>query len=315
MKASFETAPVLLTGGTSQVGVFVLPQLSASGMPVISLSRRIAPQSTIAAGHSVQGVLWIHPSSMLPAPGAPECKHILSQVELLLSCGPVELAAKLLADCPRLVRVVCVSSSSVFTKTDSRDRRERQLIGKILAAEADLRAACTARNIQLVVLRPTLIYGCGLDENVSRLARWIRRLHFIPVAGDAAGLRQPIHAEDVASTAVKALLGGALDGWDGVLKGGSTMTYREMVEKVFRALGREPRIWTVPPGLLAGMLKAASMVPGWTELNPEFAWRQNRDLAFEGTTLPSGFPVAARPFAPTVADFEVPAEARAFQPG
>ena len=258
MKPDFGTAPVLLTGGTSQVGVFALPQLNAADKSVISLSRRIPPASSPRGGQFVRNVLWAHPSEAESIADGSSHEPLAAQVELFLSCGPVQLAGEILPHCPRLVRLVCVSSSSVYTKVESRDRNERELIGGILSAESDLRAACAARKINLVFLRPTMIYGCGLDSNVSRLARWIGSLHFLPVAGKASGLRQPVHAEDVAVMAVKALLSGELDGRDIVLKGGSTLTYRQVVAMVFGALGVDPRIVPLPPALLAGMFKAAS---------------------------------------------------------
>jgi len=307
-------APILLTGGTSQVGVFALPQLNASHRSVFSLSRRIPPASSQPENQLVRNVLWAHPSAVDSIADGLIHEPLAARVELFLSCGPVQLAAGLLPQFPRLVRLVCVSSSSVYTKVESRDRNERELISGILSAEADLRAACAARKINLVFLRPTMIYGCGLDSNVSRLARWIGSLHFLPVAGKASGLRQPIHAEDVASIAVKALLNGELDGKDVVLKGASTLTYRQMVAMIFGALGVEPRIVSFPPALLAGMLKAASLFPGFRGVNAEFALRQNKDLVFDDD-LSVGLQWAPRPFAPTLADFEVPAAARGFQPG
>jgi nucleoside-diphosphate-sugar epimerase len=64
---------------------------------------------------------------------------------------------------------------------------------------------CALRQLVLTLLRPTLIYGCGLDQNISRLARIIRLCRCMLVAGQARGLRQPVHADDLAALAVAAL--------------------------------------------------------------------------------------------------------------
>jgi len=317
VRAVSEACRVLLTGGTSQVGIFAIPLLNAAGQRVISISRRVRSGPDGNEAQSVGNVQWVRPSALgLCAAGAGNKAQVslLGAVELLLSCGPVHVAAKLVPMCPRLKRLVCISSSSVMTKPNSPNRAERELIATILAAEADLKALCAAQDINLVLLRPTLIYGCGRDRNVSRLARWIRRLGFMPLAGRASGLRQPIHAEDVAEIAVKALLEGSLDGWDGVLRGGNTLAYRAMVEHIFRALGRKPRLLPVPPRLLGTMIKGASCLPGLRDLNAEFALRQNQDLVFDDPHLPAGVAFTPRPFSPTAADFEIPAEARLFQP-
>ena len=42
------------------------------------------------------------------------------------------------------------------------------------------------------------IYAKGRDGNISRLARVIDKIGFIPLAGNGAGRRQPVHDEDLA---------------------------------------------------------------------------------------------------------------------
>ena len=95
--------------------------------------------------------------------------------------------------------MVAFSSSSVLSKADSNDRSERRLMRSLAAGEEALVAACSERGISLLLLRPTMIYGCGMDRNVSRLAAMARRHGVIPLAGAASGLRQPVHAEDLAA--------------------------------------------------------------------------------------------------------------------
>jgi nucleoside-diphosphate-sugar epimerase len=185
------------------------------------------------------------------------------------------------------------------------------------ALEAELVTACAERGLPLLVLRPTLIYGCGLDRNVSLLAAFARRFGFIPLAGKAGGLRQPVHADDLAELALRALTSAApLDRVSPVC-GGSTLSYREMAQRIANAVPRRARLLTLPAGLLAALLPLASRLGGWwgldIGLNAEMARRQNRDLVFDDTALRQALAWSPRPFAPTAADFEVPAHARSLQ--
>jgi nucleoside-diphosphate-sugar epimerase len=112
-----------------------------------------------------------------------------------------------------------------------------------------MEAAVTA-GIGVTILRPTLIYGAGEDANVSAAARFIQRYGFFPLAWNAQGLRQPVHADDLASGALVALERPQTIGRTYALPGGETLPYRAMIERIFEALGRRPRFLRIP-GLAA----------------------------------------------------------------
>ncbi|HMB60907.1 MAG TPA: hypothetical protein VKN35_13420, partial [Xanthomonadales bacterium] len=213
-----------------------------------------------------------------------------------------------------LRRVVCISSSSVYSKSDSGNQAERALISDIHKSEQSLAEQCIRRDIRLLLLRPTLIYGCGLDQNISRIARLVQRFRFFPVAGKASGLRQPIHAEDLAELGLAAIKSESLSSMESPVGGGSVMSYRQMVEKVFIALGLTPRILSFPPALLAPLANLAALLPGSGGLNAEFVYRQNRDLVFDDSAIRRALAFSTRPFAPTSADFEIPENLRLLQP-
>jgi nucleoside-diphosphate-sugar epimerase len=65
-------------------------------------------------------------------------------------------------------------------------------------AEAEVERFCAEPGVAWTILRPTLIYDEGRDGNVSRLAGLIRRFGVLPLSGEGEGLRQPVHAEDLA---------------------------------------------------------------------------------------------------------------------
>ena len=87
-------------------------------------------------------------------------------------------------------------------------------------------AAVAAGAIPWTVLRPALIYGLGLDRNVTAAARFIRRWHCFPLGGPGKGLRQPVHADDLAAAALAALDLPAAEGQSFNLGGGETLSYR-----------------------------------------------------------------------------------------
>ena len=75
-----QSARVLVTGGTSQVGVFALPALVAAGESVVSLSRRIVPGTVAKALQPGKPVTWLHPGSTKSLTGGGGCHAPLATV-------------------------------------------------------------------------------------------------------------------------------------------------------------------------------------------------------------------------------------------
>ncbi len=157
-----------------------------------------------------------------------------------------------------------------------------------------------------MIFRPTLIYGCGLDTNISRLANWIDRLGFIPINGKAAGLRQPVHAEDLATVALTALH--CNDDLPGVLNltGGSTLSYSDMVEQVFAALGKPARLLRLPQWLFVLLANFVSTFKPAGGINSEMVRRQQLDLVFDDRQARELLNYKPRAFAPVRQDFHLP---------
>jgi hypothetical protein len=100
--------------------------------------------------------------------------------------------------------VIACSSSSALTKRFAANRFDRQLVKRLVNAEQQLLATCSRLQVPCRILRPTLIYGqvgpYG-DQNLSRLIALLRRLPLLPLPAET-GLRQPIHASQLASVAL-----------------------------------------------------------------------------------------------------------------
>ena len=294
---------VLLTGATSQLGVFLIPRLLAAGFRVIALSRKANGDSAAPD----ERLLWKHPGSFgMDASGGES--SLQGQVTMLISCGPIEVATKAIALCPRLERVVAFSTSSVFSKATSPDGSENRQIADILARETQLQALCLESGLTLAIFRPTLIYGCGMDRNISLLAAWIRRMGWLPLAGMASGLRQPVHADDLAGLAVNALMADKPVNLDSPACGGSTLSYRQMAELIFDALDKPRRIFSLPPRLMAALVSLVRLLPHLRGVNRQMVRRQNVDLVFDDSALKECLAYEPRPFKPSLGDFELPSE-------
>ena len=290
---TLNTPTVILTGASSQIGVFAIPLLLRAGYHVLAVSRKGQPD----AWPDKRQVKWIKPN---------EPQDHSAGSTLLLSAGPLEVALEILEHNVRIQTAVVFSSSSVHSKTDSDNRTERDQVNAMLAVQTKLRLLAIERNIKLLILKPTLIYGCGLDTNITQLVNWIRRFGFMPINGHAEGLRQPVHAQDLAWFAVNAMNSQAEFPDELFLAGGETLSYSEMVRRVFVALGKTERLVHLPQWLfvlLAGFISA--LKPG-LKINTEMVKRQKTDLVFDDGPARQLLAYEPRAFTPSESDFRLP---------
>lgn len=275
---------VLVPGASSLVGVRALPRLRAAGWDVQALSRAARPDRG--------EVRWL-------APDGP-----LSSVDAVLALLPVwslrGVLDRLTGPPPR--RIVALSSTSAVTKVASRDPREQEVARLLAQGEQDLRAWCESRGVAWVVLRPTLIYGHGLDRNITALAQVARRWGVLPIVGGGRGLRQPVHVDDVADAAIAALDAPAAAGQAYVLSGGERLSYAAMASRVFEAAGRTPRLLPVPLSLARAALGVARVAPRYRPYSPAMFDRMLDDLVFDHDAATRDLGFRPRPFTPTADD-------------
>lgn len=285
-------------GASGQIGVFLVPALLASGYQVTAVSRSARPGWC----PPLPGLNWIRSARAASEAGA--------EPGFLLSAGPLALALECLGDAPHWQRVVAFSTTSVLSKAASPDPAERKLIDGIVRDEGHLARRCDELGIGLCLLRPTLVYGCGMDRNISLLASWIRRFGVLPISRDARGLRAPVHAQDLAHAALAALLAPQAAGLETPLCGGSRLSYRRMAERVFAALDKAPRLLELPAGLLRTAVASLRWLGMSGGLGPEMVRRQAVDLVFDDSPARDLLAWRPREFRPAFADLHLPDVAR-----
>jgi nucleoside-diphosphate-sugar epimerase len=276
-------------GAASMVGECLLPLLIQTGWRVLAFSRR-------PVGQTNEKVEWRQIAS--PNPGHPAGGE--DTIEAWICLAPIMALPGYfgMLEAYGARRVVALSSTSRFTKMDSSDLAERDGVASLVAAEEALQHWAEARKIEWVILRPTLIYGLGLDKNITLIAGFIRRFGFFPLLGVARGLRQPVHAGDVAQACLSALNSPQAANRNYDISGAEVLTYREMVIRVFAALGRRPRILTVPLGIFRIVLACMRVVPRYRNVSPAMAERMNRDMVFDHTAATRDFNYSPRGFSP-----------------
>lgn len=216
-------------------------------------------------------------------------------LDAVISFGPLDDLATWLAraNASRPARLVATSSMSAESKRHSRVSSDRQLSQRLRDGEERLIEQCERRDIRWTILRPTLIYGAGLDKSLTPIAKRAARYRLFPLPV-APGLRQPVHADDVALAAMRALAANAAVGRILALGGGERLSAGEMFARVRRSIPAS----TLPVPLPAGLLKLAA------HLQPRIRGplqRLEADLVADNREVEQLLGLQPRAFQPTAA--------------
>ncbi|MDG1286543.1 MAG: glycosyltransferase [Rickettsiales bacterium] len=259
----------LVTGSTSQIGVCTIGHLLAAGAKVVAVEHHTKlyfehPNLSWVRGNLEKGKLELG-------------EH---KPEALIHCAPMWMLKPALAEMfnARIKRVIAFSSTSVFVKIYSANAAERDTVKALEEAELHLAERCQKAGASFTILRPTMIYGLGLDENVTQISDFARRYHFFPLYPPADGRRMPVHADDLAQMAIKVISNTKTHNKSYNIGGGEVVGYRAMVERIFLALGQRPR--TVKLKYLPMIL---DFIGKWffsSKINGEMARRMNEDMVF-----------------------------------
>lgn len=278
---------VMVTGGSTAVGLFAIGRLLGMGCKVVAICHK----SHIGFFHD--NLVWIHadlrnPRTLHPFIDNHPCHY-------LLHTAPIWLLPQVIPSLRQVgvERVSAVSSTSLMGKARSKDLPEQKTVEQLQQGELALAEQCAALDMQWTILRPTMIYGAGLDANVTRIARVIETWRMFPVQPPAEGKRAPVHADDVALAALRALVQPAATGQTYHISGGTVMPFHELPERIADVMGislRIPRIKGL--ATLLGWLRRI----GIAAPSPEIARRMQRDLVFPDDRVKTELLVSAREF-------------------
>jgi len=283
----------LVFGATGAIGRFLLPRVLDAGHEIVAVSRM--PRVT----HDAR-VRWI--TGDLPGGIAtpPAC-------DAIFSLGPLDafaewLAASRLEDRPR---IVAIGSLSERTKRASRDLAERALAERLAAAERTLATAAEARGSTATILRASLVWGAGLDRSLTPIVALAQRWRVFPLAPGARGLRQPVHADDLAAAcAALATMPSAAGVYD--VGGGERLPFSAMLARVRASLPFATLPLPIPITLARAGVGIARRLPAFGAASTSALDRLRDDLVVDHAAAVADFGWNPRNFRPDASAWTPP---------
>ncbi len=286
---------ILLVGGSNQVSACLIPALADRVSEVLVLSRSDRPAHVPARDN----VSWHQRVGDI-------ADAEMSGVDGLVWIAPFDQFEDVLLRCRKLDTVVAFSSASVHGKADSTSMAERALVQSLLDTERHVSECALARSVRSVIFRPTLIYGIGLDRNLSRIASLVSRFGWFVLPRQCAGLRQPVHADDLAIAAISVLLDFRTSKGIYHTGGGERLAYDIMVTRIFHSLGRKPRLLRLPRWCYRLTFRALTLLPRFRDLNLDMVDRMSKDLVVDNDRAGQDFDYRPRGFNPDSASWQKP---------
>ena len=141
----------------------------------------------------------------------------------------------------------------MFAETDEPDPQDPYAISK-MQSEQVLQKIAKETGLEAVIVRPPLVYGPGVKGNLLRLLDAIDKGIPLPLAG-ANNLRSMVYVGNLVDALIACATNPAAAGQTYLVSDGEDISTAMLVEKISRLLGRNNRMFYLPPGLLRAAAK------------------------------------------------------------
>ena len=266
------SATVLLTGTTGFVGGKLLETLEASGTRVVAIERRALDQ--IASGESFAALLRgsagvVHLAARAHVLGETSATLLdlyrVANRDLTLSLARAAVAA----DVRRFVFVSSVrvhgsSSSRPFRPDDALAPTEPYAMSKY-EAELGLWDIAAATGLEVVVVRPPLVYGPGVKANFRRLLELAATGLPLPLAS-VNGMRSLIGVRNLCDLLQVCLRHPAAAGRTFLASDGHDIALPALIRELAAGMGRPARLIPAPAWFVRGLATLAGKTSTFDKL-------------------------------------------------
>jgi nucleoside-diphosphate-sugar epimerase len=135
-----------------------------------------------------------------------------------------------------------------FTEDDEPAPEDPYAISKWEAEQA-LQRISSESGLEIVVVRPPLVYGSGVKGNFLRLMQWVDRGIPLPF-GMVRNRRSLIALDNLVDLLVRCVESPQAAGQTFLVADGEDLSTAELVSRIAKALGRRARLFPFPPLLL-----------------------------------------------------------------
>ena len=274
------TSPVVVTGASGLVGGALVARFAKDGRSVrVAVRRRVSlpPGVEVHKTGDLGLTLAGDPAWAAALSGASTVVHAAARVHVMRESTPDPVAAfravnvdgtlalARLAVSAGVRRFVFVSSIKVngegthhggrYRATDTPAPQDAYGVSK-LEAETALRALAVETGLEVVVVRPVLVYGPSVRGNFRSLLQWVARGIPLPL-GAIRNARSFVALDNLIDLLATTIDHPAAAGQVFLVSDGEDLSTTDLLRRAAAAMGRRARLLPVPPAIL---LRAARVL-------------------------------------------------------
>ncbi|KIF82715.1 UDP-glucose 4-epimerase family protein [Noviherbaspirillum autotrophicum] len=259
---------ILVTGATGFVGKALCARLASANLPLVQAVRRARSgiAGEIAVGDLDAGTDW-----RVALAGCEAVVHLAARVHVMRDMAADPLAefrrinveatlslARQAADAG-VRRFVMVSSAKVngestdlghpFTAHDIPAPQDAYAISKY-EAEQGLRALAGKTGMEVVIVRPPLVYGPDVKANFATMLRWLARGIPLPLGSVTHNRRSLVSIDNLVDLLMTCLYHPSAAGQTFLASDDEDLSTAELLRRLSAALGRPSRLVPIPESWL-----------------------------------------------------------------
>lgn len=288
---------ILITGANGVVGQALSKQLAQSGLPVLAVVRHATAEFSLGVGeingvtdwHNVLGLgveTVVHLAAKVPT--LTEDQNAQAAYYHINTLGTANLAKQCAAS--GVKRFVFVSTAKVLGEGQSQryDANSRAAPSDAYAtskyqAEQALREIAARTGMELVILRPPLVYGISVKGNFLRLLKAVAKHKPLPLGG-IHNQRSLIYLGNLVDAIQLCLTHPSAAGKTYLLSDNDDVSTPELIRRMGKALQSKPLLLPIPStwmqfaGRLLGKQQAVDRLLGSfaldiTSIQQELGWQ------------------------------------------
>ena len=117
-------------------------------------------------------------------------------------------------------------------------------------AEAGLMQIAAQGGMEVVIIRPPLVYGPGVGGNFGSLLKWVRRGYPLPLASVSGNRRSLVAIDNLVSLIVLCVDHPSAAGGIWMVSDDQDVSTAELLQRMAAVFGRPARLWPLAPAVL-----------------------------------------------------------------
>lgn len=192
----------------------------------------------------------------------------------------------------KVKRIICVHTTGIYSKYKSAAHEYKNI-----ELDIDKLIEDNKSSIQLIYLRPTMIYGYLGDNNMAIFIKMVDKLRLFPLIGYGNSLLQPVNGKDLGKAYYQVLINKNIIKGDYILSGRDPISMLDMMKLISSFLGKKTLFFSIPLSLGVFLAKIFKIITFNKFDFIERVQRMGEDRSFSHADAKRDFGYDPMPFA------------------